>query len=441
MHTKTLTSMRSIALLIILVSTLLCWPVIDQYFTPGFNLNTFALILIPFIIRIKEKGQVSLRFGYLGLILIGFYWYTQIPLLILLIYFCLIFQVLELFIGKLSNLAWYLIIFLAPITTYFFNIGGFFIRLHLTEWAANTLSFLNFESFHEGNQIIYNGEKFTVAPECMGLNLVRASFLFTLFLMALQERIKGRSINIVFQGLYLLVGLILVVTTNFLRILILVLFSIPADSIWHELSGLLLFVGLVIFPLKNLIKNQSHLNSQTALISKIQENDFIVAGAIIPILIIGIIIGNYYLPVIRENQGASVNKVVFRGYTESLERFNVRKFESDAALVYVKPPVQFYRSDHYPLICWKGSGFQARNEKQVTINNIPIGTATLVRNQETWYTAWWYDNGNSKTASEVEWRINNLTGGNDYSLVNVSSRHKILLHEEIRRLTNSSIID
>lgn len=440
MLTKILTTKHPISILIILVATVLCWPVINLYFSPGFNLNTLALAIIPFILRIKEKGQVSLRFGYFGLLLIAFYWWTKIPLLILLIYFCLIFQVLELFIGRLSNLAWYLIIFLAPITTYFFNIGGFFIRLHLTEWAANTLTFLNFESFHEGNQLICNGEKFTVAPECMGLNLVRASFLFTLFLMALQEKIKGQPISIVFQGLYVSLGLLLVVTTNFLRILILVTFSIPPDSIWHELSGLLLFVGLVIFPLNKLIKNQTQSNSRTALNSIVQKKDFIMAGAMIPILITGIIIGSYYLPVIRENRGASVNKIVFKGYTESLEKFNVRKFESDAALVYVKPPVQFYRSDHYPLICWKGSGFQAKNEKQVTINNIPVGTATLVRNHEIWYTAWWYDNGNSKTSSEVSWRLNNLTGEKDYSLVNVSSRHKILLQEEISRLTNSSII-
>jgi hypothetical protein len=49
------------------------------------------------------------------------------------------------------------------------------------------------------------------------------------------------------------------------------------------------------------------------------------------------------------------------------------------------------------------------------------------------YTAWWYDDGNSCTISQAEWRWNSFRHGSHYALVNITTATGQKLEQEVAK--------
>ena len=128
------------------------------------------------------------------------------------------------------------------------------------------------------------------------------------------------------------------------------------------------------------------------------------------------------------------------GYEATMFSADVVKLKSDKALVYVKTIEGFYASEHNPLMCWIGSGYEFEElQKKVYGSNV-FYTGTLRNGADVLYTAWWYDNGTNRTIEQLEWRWDMLKGSNAYAVVNVTCNTEEELEGEINKIIGENVL-
>ncbi|MEM7659746.1 MAG: hypothetical protein AAF399_26775, partial [Bacteroidota bacterium] len=108
-------------------------------------------------------------------------------------------------------------------------------------------------------------------------------------------------------------------------------------------------------------------------------------------------------------------------------------------LVYLKPPVSTWKSDHSPAICWQASGYEMKQIQQTVIAGQAVYQAIFTRGAERLYTAWWYDNGDHQTHLQLDWRRRQLQGETPYCLINVTTAEKKLAFSPLRRPATTQI--
>ncbi|MBM9502621.1 exosortase N [Leptospira sp. 201903071] len=128
-----------------------------------------------------------------------------------------------------------------PITGFGSLFLGFQLRLIVTKWSAWMLHFLDPLSVALGNQILFNGESFTVDRACEGMKMGLASVLIAAAFLLRSNR----------SGAILITSLTLPLWffSNWIRVGALVLFNIPASSWRHEFIGVIFFLSGVVIPL------------------------------------------------------------------------------------------------------------------------------------------------------------------------------------------------
>ncbi|QEH42413.1 hypothetical protein FW415_16660 [Chitinophaga sp. XS-30] len=67
-----------------------------------------------------------------------------------------------------------------------------------------------------------------------------------------------------------------------------------------------------------------------------------------------------------------------------------------------------------------------------------VYTALLQKGTDRLFTAWWYDNGDVQTISQLEWRWLAFRNSGRFSLVNVSAADAVSLQQEVSRLMRQS---
>jgi len=122
------------------------------------------------------------------------------------------------------------------------------------------------------------------------------------------------------------------------------------------------------------------------------------------------------------------------GYTVRGLGGHILQLNNRRSLVYIKPIPDFYYTDHLPAICWQGSGYVFLKIQEELINGSKVYTGILQQANEKLYTAWWYDNGSSRTLSQANWRWDMLRGAKKYSLVNVTSASREQLITEVQNI-------
>jgi exosortase N len=128
------------------------------------------------------------------------------------------------------------------------------------------------------------------------------------------------------------------------------------------------------------------------------------------------------------------------GYTSSVYAPGILKLENKASLVYVKAIRGFYDTEHNPMICWKGSGYELQNVQTQHFAGSSVYTATLHRGHEQLYSAWWYGNGRHHTTSQWDWRWRMLRGETGYAVQNVTAADEATLKEEINQLLSNGVL-
>jgi exosortase N len=436
---------NKLVVVILLITLLLfsSWTKLFVYLNISWSLNIMWIVLLPFIIYIKERGQYSYRYGILTVLMLMVYAFVQAPIFFFFSFCFALFFIIEIWIGKVNALAPLVILTVTPFTKYVFDLFGFPIRLFLSDVATQVLSFIGYDVSTQGNVMTLNGESFSVDAACMGLRLVITSFLITFMLISHFEKKSGKEIRITSTLITLFLAFILVIIANLFRIVLLIVFNSPPETLSHELIGIGCIVAVVIIPMyhivklfssKFIIRNTPKTNINKSSFLKIAFTAVIACA----ISLLGFIPANY--SDIPKDQ--AIEKLSINNYSKEILPNNIGKFISNNHLLYIKPSKGFYRSDHNPFICWRGSGYEIKNEKIIELHGKEIQFAHLVSPSTTLYTAWWYDNGTHQSINQIDWRWRSAKGEKPFRLFNLTaSTPTQLLNEAAKFLKTPPIIN
>lgn len=418
---------------VVLILSLNFWV---DYLQNNMWINSIGFLLLAQILFINTS-QKSIRLLIPSIICTGLFLISNIPFFAVACSYFIFCFLIEFHFGKLNNTVFFIIWLFAPFTRYIFNIFGFPIRIFLSKLSSQVLIFFNFSSQSMGNQITFNGNTFSVDSPCMGLRLVITGFLLTYLFFSIFEQRKQQELKNTYKFSMLVLSFLLIICANLARILGLILLNSAPETLSHELTGLVTLFLVHCFPLYFIIK-KGHVkyfkNIET------QNTTFTIPKYLflIPFLLIGVL-QSKPLFFHKKITQAYVTPLL-TGYTTQQEKFNILQLKNHNSLLYFKPQHAFSISNHNPLICWKGTGYQVHNEQQIEINNVKLYTAVLVNGQEVLHTAWWYDDGqNIKTTNEFLWRYLQLKNDKKFHLINISCRTHEELLQEVFYLTQQQL--
>lgn len=395
-----------------------------------------AGIAAPIVLRVRQPGQVSYRYGFLAGVSLALFAGVHMSIFFLLAVGGTIIFLIESSRGKMGILPLVLLVLMSSVPAYLADVMTFPLRLWMSEQTAWMLSGIGSQVSQHGNIFSVNGNEFAVDAACMGLQSLVTGLIITTLLISLTEQRTRRMLSGWYSLLLLAATLLLVLLGNFIRMLSLVLFQSMPDTLSHELIGVLGLLIYVIAPMalltrwvvkrwgvpisvpseRNLRLNPSHL-------------------VIAALLIGGIAYCNFNRQDFRNTTPDEVvSSLELPGFEKTILENGIAKFEQDHVLIYLKPPVHFWGSDHSPNICWRASGFQLYGMSEAIIGTQKVYTAELRKGSEVFYTAWWYENGEMKTHSQLEWRLQRLQGAAPFRLVNVTASSPDQLVEECLEL-------
>lgn len=382
----------------------------DPYFWIG-------LITLPLSYGIR-KGAMSRRLLWPTL----FFGLLSIPFTTTFgIYCTLVFGVLyivEQHLGKTSFLFALHLLLLSPLFQYLNNLVSFPIRLALSGAAGNMLAFAGFDIQVSGNLIQLDGQEFLVDSACAGLFMLRYSFLFAVIILAyLQD--KQKSWKLTELAGFFTVQLLLCITGNLIRIVLLIVFKIMPEHWFHEVLGLIIFFVYSLLPFYWLTQYCARKKAP----SRVPKEPKNISPAVKWPVLVALLL-NFaficYKNATKTPKPVSITASLPQNY--QFEPINgIFKLQSDNALIYIKPPVEAYSSDHNPLICWKGSGYDFRHIREIMLGSVNVSVAELVKGDEKLYTMWWFDSGTHRTGSQWDWRWRSLAHQEGFYLVNITT--------------------
>jgi exosortase N len=419
---------------ILVLLLLTSWMKLKEYLNISLSLNMMWIVLLPFIIYVKDKGIFSYRFGFLSALMLVVYSIVQAPLFYFISFSLVVFFIIEISIGKLNSLAPLVILLVTPFTKFAFDIFGFPIRLFLSKVAAIILEMVGYNISSQGNLITLNGDSYSVDAECMGLRLVITSFLLTLMLISQFEKKVKQEFKFQVSLMLLIGSFVLVVVANLVRIISLIVFNSPPDTVSHELIGLGSIFLVVVVPMYHLIRRLpiKYYRIQTKVTESPTHPVFKYISILSVVTFISIL-GSKDSNYTDVQKDEKVENLCLTGYEREVLPNNIVKFVSDNSLLYIKPSKGFYRSDHNPFICWRGSGFQVKNEELIELFGTEVYFANLESETTTLYTAWWYDNGIYQTTNQIDWRWRTIIGEGPFRLINITTDNSAQLFNEVSR--------
>ena len=411
----------------------------------GMWLSYMAMLLLPLFFYIKTPGDFSLRFGGLvGACLVVFYFIPS-HLILLFGFYSFSFLVVEIFLGKLNKLAFVLMILASPIAYYLFEVFGFPIRLTLTNWAAAILNLFGLGCQSQGNVLEIGNNTFSVDPVCMGLNMVMTSMVGSMIMISFFEKKRQQVFSNTGLGLSLISALSLVVFSNLIRIILIVIFAAEPESFLHEAIGLIALVVGVFIPLYFLLFSISKIFSKP--LAKKENKNTVKAlfkTTLLPTLLLGLFIANQsHTTIAKEQLDAKAKQVDIESYQKKILNFaggeEVLQYQFEEKLIYIKSQHPYRITNHNPLICWQGSGYEIKNENTLEVGEYQVIFAELVSKKDKYFTAWWFDNGKYKTIGNLDWRWQVLQGAPHFYLINVSAKDFSSLYMEVNYLIEQQL--
>jgi exosortase N len=229
------------------------------------------------------------------------------------------------------------------------------------------------------------------------------SVLIGLFVLSWYQKQMGKVLGFKWLTLLCTLTVALNVVCNFFRILLLVAFKIMSGTFLHDAVGIGCLLIYVLAPLFIGIKPLLARVGKVAVTKPLSEQK---QGIRYPFLHIALLAAILFVAghlVKADALVTSTNNIQLAGYQKKQLDGGIMKFENADALIYLKPTT-FYAPEHNPMICWVGSGYAFKNIRRETIGGHGLYTATLVKNTDRIYAAWWFDNGRLKTVNQVAWR-------------------------------------
>jgi exosortase N len=407
-----------------------------QWSSAGFILGLIALQVGT---SFNKNAKGSIRFFWSALLF--FVLFTIVPaktfLYLSLVSAGLFFA--EIFYGRINLLPQLILVAMSPWADAVADLFSFPIRLQLTVCAGKLLGLVNTGVTVQGNMILFNGHDFSVDPACMGLRMIVTALLCGMILLGLYQKKFVKELS-GWRAIGLLgIVILLNVVANLFRIICLVQFNILPDNFMHEMMGIVCLLAYVIIPLiwfskwsvqhygipKKNVRGIYHIRSTTRMLGC----NFLLA--------VCMLCGMYIS--VHKGLGSRIpaNPGQVAGYKAQPLPGDVIKLENGHSLVYIKHIPGCYYTEHHPMLCWKGSGFDFQQIEERMMNGRKVYTAILQQGAEKLYTAWWYENGQQSTTSQLDWRWDVFRGAHPYSLVNVTAANPEQLEKEIREIRHS----
>lgn len=414
---------------------LFMWHALQQFD----KIAWFGIFLLPFILKIdrSKKGDwryvlAAFIFSSLYIVLGQEYWAMAAGLSI-------IFSLIEIKFGRLNEMAFYALIFYLPVTRSFFMLFGFYIRLEITKWAAAFISLFDQSVGFASTIVTHNGAQFSVDAGCMGLRLVITGFLLTLLILNQRSFQLGISVRKGIVSLFLSLSFVLIIIANFFRIVLLILIQSPEGTISHEAVGIATMIVFHTIPIIYVSKWILDKPWAKALPDHItyQKEQFLLYPSIALIAITTLLSTYMNTENTRFDTPSSIPQ--FAGFESTKAQDGVMSYSNGKAKFTIKPlhPLSF--SNHHPMICWRGDGFEISNESFGNISEFACMKATLKSETlQPLNTVWWYTNGNGfATTSEVEWRLRSIFKKEKFYILNFTSSDNNELVFMINSVTNT----
>lgn len=399
----------------------------------GFLLGVVALYSTATFNR-NERG--GLRFFFLTVFF--FLLYVCLPAKTLL--YCSLASaclfLCETFYGRVNFLPLLVLGCMSPLFEAGTNIFSFPIRLQLSVLAGKIMAFMGLPVTVQGNMLILHGNEFSVDPACMGLQMMVISLLCGLILIGTYQGRYRKSLGFGPVSILLSGTLVLNIFSNLLRIICLVWLNIHPGTMSHDIVGILCIVAYVITPMLILIKwtvekcgreLPAHRKRYVLRSAGLSFSlNMLLAGC----MLIGLLINSSY----DLNRKLLQQMPPVPGYTQELLPGYVIKLQSDSLLIYIKHIPSGYYTEHHPMICWKGSGYEFHRIQETLVTGHKIYTALLQQGDRKLYTAWWYANGTVCTTSQLVWRWDMFCGARPYSLVNITAATEQELNAGVKQV-------
>ena len=413
---------------------------LQGYISSGSVSFFIAVCGLPAIIVGSMSGRASYRFIIWGLAAgMASFLMPVNTMLFLALTLCGL-GLIELFYGKISVLTLLIILLLSPLS-YIITIFSFPIRLWLTEVAAKILSFTGASVVSSGNIIEYAGNNYTVDPACMGLKMLTTSLWLSLYMLHFTQKAQQRYIRLPAIALLLCLVFVLNAVTNLARIVLLVYFDIPPTHIMHDITGLGCFVVYTVVPLMFILRwwvgRWGSEAGPVAAIAVKRTHTLI----IVPMVTLAVILLSAYNIRVFLPPATVLAQPRVAEYACDMFAADVVRLKKDKVLIYLKTIPAFYSPEHNPLMCWIGSGYEFEQLKETILGTANIYTGTLRNNNDVLYTAWWYDNGQSRTISQLDWRWRMLTRQHRYYVVNVTCNTQAELMTEVESLFDTGVLN
>jgi exosortase N len=400
--------------------------------------SIFGILLLPYVIHIRKPEKKSIRFLFIMLFFILLAYLSPLNTLVYLAWISALLLLIENSFGKISLLGFIYLISISPIFNYFGNFFGVPVRLELTTLAGNILNSINFKNQVAGNLITTPNNEFSVDPACMGLNMLTISFMLAIVIAVHYEKQSQKKLNLFFTGCFLIIVFLFNVVGNLFRIILLVLFHIPAENSMHDILGIICLIVYVLIPLWYTTRffytklSSFQKNEQPAELKK--NTTLLNITAIVLLAITG-----HFIKIKIKDVSFLPAQCSIDGYKKSLATKDVIQFEDTNTLIYVKPVNSFYGAEHTPMICWVGSGYSFKQVKKIVLHNKEIFIGKLTKGKDVIYCSWWFDNGTHKTINQLEWRWNVLSGSKPYSLINVNTTDEKKLYSKTEDIISKNI--
>jgi exosortase N len=411
-----------------------------------------GIAILPMLFLTREnKSKLSI------------FWLTPFWLLTLLttsytlMYFAIIASLVwtySRFIGKISALPVLLLLTISPVFSYVTDVFSFDLKLKLTAFSVEILKIIaspptsdiinptsstpsvyqakmgNFQAL--GNIIrLPDGEEWLIDTACMGLNMLGVGLILTYFFIAFFSKKQEKLPTNQGIAVFLAAALCLNLLSNLTRIIAVVLLKIAPETVGHELIGLLSFLMYGVIPMYFFIKisrTSSFFFSEnikndafSAASSNASVRSFIVPIGLFLCLVVRAVFFEFYK---KTETNLVLSDTLTANFTVNNLPNGVTQLRNDSTLIYLKNLQHGFTTEHSPMICWKGSGYDFQKIERITIGNIPVYIGVLQRETEQIHAIWWFESDNFATSDQIAWRYRAITEGSHFRLVNVNTVSK-----------------
>lgn len=416
--------------------------------------NKFSLILFyPFFFfpifienSVNRRIDISQLLAGCGLAVFSYIYFSFAFFWIGSLLICLSF--LPYFSYRFQSLGIFIFLLTPPFVEKYTLLIGFELRIFLSYLTGLILGFLDSTTTVQGNLILFKNQTFSVDPACEGLKFFTGLFLLKLsfFNTFLRENINLRKTLIIL--LISVFSFLIWLWANLVRIIILILFSIPEESFLHSIVGVISFLCFIGLPFTLLwiyyIKetNQINLPNINLNFAQIHYNQIILFG--LPILLsFSILIRSKNIIIPTSQWEAHYGDFTLDTDNENKES---QFYRNKKATMILKRNLPILGVGHHPKICFEAIGYSFKNEEEIFISKSEIiRRAEIEKDKKKFFLSWWYTKENknlntqNRTTAELEWRKDVLFNNQSYVQVNLITNSKKDAYEIYKELAKQSL--